>query len=66
MLGYPAAEHTWALILALVKQVSAEDSIMHEGGWQQGLSTGLRTTRWVLLAWASWVPRWLQSGWLLE
>ncbi len=42
MLGYPAAEHTWALILALVKQVSAEDSIMHEGGWQQGLSTGLR------------------------
>jgi phosphoglycerate dehydrogenase-like enzyme len=42
MLGYPAAEHTWALILALVKQVSAEDSIMHEGGWQHGLSTGLR------------------------
>ena len=42
MLGYPAAEHTWALILALVKQVSAEDSIMHEGGWQQGLATGLR------------------------
>ncbi len=42
MLGYPAAEHTWALILALVKQISAEDSIMHEGGWQQGLSTGLR------------------------
>ena len=42
MLGYTAAEHTWALSLALVKQVSAEDSIMHEGGWQQGLSTGLR------------------------
>ena len=39
MLGYPAAEHTWALILALVKQVSAEDSIMHEGGWQQGTGT---------------------------
>ncbi|MED5407484.1 MAG: D-2-hydroxyacid dehydrogenase family protein [Pseudomonadota bacterium] len=42
MLGYPAAEHTWALILALVKQVSAEDRVMHQGGWQCGLSTGLQ------------------------
>jgi len=42
MLGYPAAEHTWALILALVKQIPAENLSMHRGGWQVGLSTGLR------------------------
>ena len=29
MLGYPAAEHTWALILALVKQIPAENLSMH-------------------------------------
>ena len=42
MLGYPAAEHTWALILALVKQIPAENLSMHRGGWQVGLSTGLQ------------------------
>ena len=30
MLGYPAAEHTWALILALVKQIPAENLSMHQ------------------------------------
>ena len=42
MLGYPAAEHTWALILALVKQIPAENLLMHQGGWQASLSTGLQ------------------------
>ena len=42
MLGYPAAEHTWALILALVKQIPAENLSMHQGGWQASLSTGLQ------------------------
>ena len=42
MLGYPAAEHTWALILALVKQIPAENLAMHRGGWQISLSTGLQ------------------------
>jgi phosphoglycerate dehydrogenase-like enzyme len=42
MLGYPAAEHTWALILALVKQIPAENLSMHRGGWQISLSTGLQ------------------------
>ena len=42
MLGYPAAEHTWALILALVKQIPAENLSMHRGGWQGSLSTGLQ------------------------
>ena len=42
MLEYPAAEHTWALILALVKQNPAENLSMHQGGWQASLSTGLQ------------------------
>jgi phosphoglycerate dehydrogenase-like enzyme len=42
LLTYPAAEHGWALILALVKQISKEDRAMHEGGWQAGFSGGLR------------------------
>ena len=42
MLGYPAAEHTWALILALVKQIPAENLSMHRGGWLVSLSTGLQ------------------------
>ena len=42
MLGYPAAEHTWALILALSKQIPLENEAMHQGGWQTGFSSGLR------------------------
>jgi len=41
-LPYPAFEHTWALILALFKQIPRENRTMHEGGWQLGLSVGLR------------------------
>ncbi len=42
LLPYPAFEHAWALILALMKQVPREDRAMHEGGWQSGLAEGLR------------------------
>lgn len=41
MLGYPAFEHAWALIMGLAKNLSAEDRLMHEGGWQAGPTAGL-------------------------
>ena len=41
MLGYPAFEHTWGLILALAKKIPKEDQIMKLGGWQQGYGIGL-------------------------
>ncbi len=41
MLPFSAAEHTWALILALVKRIPWENRVMHEGGWQAGFSDGL-------------------------
>ena len=40
-LAYPAFEHTWALILALTKQIPFEDRAMKSGGWQQGTGIGL-------------------------
>ena len=42
LLGYPAFEHTWALILALVKQIPLENDAMHLGGWQVSLADGLQ------------------------
>ncbi|MFY2557173.1 D-2-hydroxyacid dehydrogenase family protein [Corallococcus terminator] len=36
--GAPAAELTWALILALLKRIPAEDHSMRSGGWQTGLT----------------------------
>ncbi len=41
MLGYPAAEHAVALILALFKKISVEDRAMHEGGWQAAVCDGM-------------------------
>ena len=41
MLPYPAFEHTWALILALVKELPKEDRAMKAGGWQEGFGVGL-------------------------
>lgn len=34
-------QHTWALILALARNVSQDDRVMKQGGWQTGLATGL-------------------------
>lgn len=40
-LPQPAAEHTWALILAAARNLPAELRSMAEGGWQIGVGTGL-------------------------
>lgn len=40
-LGYPTAELTWALILALSRRIPHEDYNMRQGGWQRTLGTGL-------------------------
>jgi phosphoglycerate dehydrogenase-like enzyme len=37
-LPYPAAEHTWALILALAKRIPEEDRATRDGGWGQGIN----------------------------
>ncbi|MEK9721936.1 MAG: D-2-hydroxyacid dehydrogenase family protein, partial [Rhodospirillaceae bacterium] len=45
MLPYPAFEHAWALILALVKEIPKEDRAMRAGGWQEGFGVGLKGKR---------------------
>ena len=42
ILPYPAAEHAWALMLALAKRVSADDQRMRTGAWSAGLNIGLK------------------------
>ena len=42
MLGYSAFEHTWALLLALAKNICAENQLMHSGGWQAGATVALQ------------------------
>lgn len=42
LLPYPAFEHTWALILALLKKIPEENQNMHAGGWQSGIIEGAR------------------------
>ena len=42
ILPYPAAEHTWALILALAKRVPQDDRAMREGLWGQAVNIGLK------------------------
>ncbi|KAM6519048.1 Hypothetical protein NCS54_00994800 [Fusarium falciforme] len=39
---HPTTQHTWALILALARNVAADDAALKAGtGWQSGLATGL-------------------------
>ena len=40
-LGYPTAELTWGLILALARSIPAEDRATRAGGWQETLGVGL-------------------------
>jgi len=40
-LPHPAAELTWALIMALFKKIPRENKAMHEGGWQIDVPLGL-------------------------
>ena len=42
MLAHPTAELTWGLILALARQIAAEDRHMRAGGWQTSLGVGLK------------------------
>lgn len=40
--AHPTTQHTWALILALARNVAADDALLKAGtGWQSGLATGL-------------------------
>lgn len=41
-LGFGTSELTWALILALARQITREDRAIREGGWQVALGQGLR------------------------
>jgi phosphoglycerate dehydrogenase-like enzyme len=42
ILPYPAAEHAWALLLALAKRIPQDDRRMRDGRWGEGLNLGLR------------------------
>jgi phosphoglycerate dehydrogenase-like enzyme len=42
VLSHPTTELTWALILALARQVPAEDRAVREGGWQTTVGVSLR------------------------
>ncbi len=41
-LGYPTAELTWGLILALLRRISAEHAAVRAGEWQTGLGEGVQ------------------------
>ena len=41
-LGYPTAELTWGLILALVRHIPTEDRATRQGEWQVTMGTGLK------------------------
>lgn len=41
-LGYPTAELTWGLILAVVRRIAAEDAAVRRGEWQTTLGEGLQ------------------------
>ncbi len=41
-LGYPTAELTWGLILALARRIPYEDRGMRDGRWQTTIGVGLR------------------------
>jgi len=48
-LPYPTAELTWALILALARQVPAEDRALRAGAWQTSVGSGLQGKSLALL-----------------
>lgn len=39
--GHPATHHTWAMILALARNVAADDAVVKSGGWQTDMAIGL-------------------------
>jgi phosphoglycerate dehydrogenase-like enzyme len=42
ILPYPAAEQTWALILALAKNIPSDDCNVRAGDWGRGVNAGLQ------------------------
>jgi phosphoglycerate dehydrogenase-like enzyme len=40
--GHPTTQHVWALILALARNVAADDAVVKRGGWQTELAIGLQ------------------------
>lgn len=39
--AHPTTQHAWALILALARNVAADDASVKSGGWQSSLAVGL-------------------------
>ncbi|OBT96586.2 hypothetical protein VE01_05342 [Pseudogymnoascus verrucosus] len=39
--AHPTTQHTWALILALARNIAIDDVAIKTGGWQSGLAMGL-------------------------
>ncbi|KAH8169181.1 d-isomer specific 2-hydroxyacid dehydrogenase, NAD binding domain-containing protein [Sarocladium implicatum] len=39
--SHPATHHTWAMLLALARNVAVDDAAVKSGGWQTGLAMGL-------------------------
>lgn len=39
--GHPATHHTWAMILALARNVAGDDATIKAGGWQTQMAVGL-------------------------
>ncbi|KAF5632253.1 2-hydroxyacid dehydrogenase [Fusarium tjaetaba] len=39
--SHPATHHTWAMILALARNIAADDASIKAGGWQSDMAVGL-------------------------
>lgn len=39
--SHPATHHTWAMILALARNIAADDAAIKAGGWQTDMAVGL-------------------------
>ena len=39
--SHPATHHTWAMILALARNIAKDDAVIKAGGWQTDLAMGL-------------------------
>ena len=42
MISHSTYEHAWALILALSKNITQDNALLHNGGWQASTSIGLK------------------------
>lgn len=58
-------ELTWALIMAITKEIPAEDRSMHSGGWHHAVGIGLKGKHWASWGWAALDRKWRGSVWPL-